>query len=545
MPSKATHQVYPIPKGKRPSTDEEQPQVSTTEQSNKNRDSSSPPRSWSNKRFSTCSERSLSRAERNVVNFIQTSQIPPAVIRSNSYTMQDVDKQRRSIQASMEGMTSFDVCDDDPNYKYFHSLSTLKGRRVSKSLPELNHLRHFPLMTTRYHSEIEESEDDDDESNSTRDIPEKTAWKHKSDFVFTGIVWALGLNNLWRFPYYCFKFPAGSFLFAFAVTTVLVGLPLLSMEYALGQLTRRGPIAAFGGLCPLLKGVPVAASVLCLTSAPLLSTINSWSLFYFFKAFHSSPLWSKCGNPWNTKHCSKNATTFFPPSPSFESNASSPYIEKDPDYADEDFDTLRNETLFNPGNVTTQFSPHSVNVTTESKENSPFNSPLTFFNVNSTPTQEFFDLKVLELDLESSTWGSLQWELILFVFLTWLVVFIALRRTILFSSKKNSCFCLVPYVILLVLFTRALTFEGAKNGLLYFIQPSWKDLLNSDLWLYACSLSIQSLGCVIGVSFAQATCNRERNNFLWWVETHYRFALCYSIVVTQSNWHSTFLLFVT
>lgn len=86
------------------------------------------------------------------------------------------------------------------------------------------------------------------------------------------------------------------------------GLPLLSMEYAMGQLTRRGPIAAFGSLVPLLKGVPVAAALTAFIVAPLYSTINCWSLFYFFKSFQAKPLWSKCGNNWNDANCIQNSS---------------------------------------------------------------------------------------------------------------------------------------------------------------------------------------------------------------------------------------------
>lgn len=446
------------------------------------------------KRPSQSSDRGLSQAERNVVNFIQSSQAEAPlrpIVRSNSYTMQDVDKQRRSIQASLDAC---DMCDDDPNYRYFHSLSTLKGRRMSKSLPELNHLRHFPLVNSRYNDEDDSEEEDDDEKGSNRDIPEKTAWAGKSDFMFTGIVMALGLNNLWRFPYFCYKFHAGSFLFAFVVSSVVVGLPFLSLEYALGQLTRRGPIAAFGGLCPLLKGVSIAAAFVALLSAPLYATINSWSLFYFFKSFYSSPLWSKCGNSWNSAVCSRNGSIspdliLVQSTSPLELNDSSPLI-------DSDYEEHTELTSFN--------------------YSAPENGTADEIGVSNRifPTQEFFDLKLLELNLGPYSWGQVQWELIIFVFATWVAVFITLRRTILFSSHPSSCFSLLPYAILLVFFARSLMFDGAKNGILFFIRPDFKELLNPEIWTYAIGLCLHSLGCVLGISFAKATCNRERNNFL-------------------------------
>jgi len=392
------------------------------------------------------------------------------------------------------------------------------------------------LVSTRYvgdNLDHDPYDDDDDETNSrgSRDIPEKTAWHGKSDFIFTGIVLSLGLNNLWRFPYFCYKFHAGSFLFAYVCCVLVIGLPILAMEYALGQLTRRGPIAAFGGLCPLLKGVSLSASIVALLSAPMYSTINSWSLFYFFKSCYGIPLWSKCDNSWNTDDCSRNGSVIKLLADSFASNTSlsvHKMIDDDKEGNVTHYSMIESSRVFNASlNHSILNSPSAsplsshptslVNQVLESKGNSTsFLSNLFEYSYSPVvlPTQEFFDRKLVELDVDSYAWGQIQWELILFVFVTWTAVFVSLRRNILFSMHPSSCFCFVPYFILLVLFIRTLMFEGAKNGLIYFLKPDWKKLVNSDIWLYSSGLAIHSMATVLGISFAKATCNRERNNFL-------------------------------
>ena len=470
-----------------------------------------------------------------------------------------------SVSANQSKHPSTPVLEDDPTFRYFHSNpSNLKGRRFSKSLPELQHLKNFPLMATQYTIDtigMEGSdglEIDEDEEDDEAEFTVKTAWAAKSEFIFTGISLALGLNNVWRFPYFCYKFNGGSFLLAYLFCLVFFGLPILSMEYALGQLTRRGPIAAFGSLVPLLKGVSVAASFIALVLAPIYSTINSWSLFYFFKSFYSNPLWSKCGNSWNSIHC-VNATTdrtttivpvtFGAASKDF-SDTTSDHI--DPDYSDEE----ENESGIANTTQPTTFTSAMNNYTTLSKEESgTFN--ISSLNVNASslglidanestinnfisnhsaplhdeprlietliklkyPTQEFFDDKLLELEISESFWGNIQWELIIFVFVTWFIVFVTLRKNILFSSHPSSCISVIPFAIFGVFFTRALMFEGSREGIIYFFQPDWNHIRNPELWLYAAGLSIHSLGCVIGISFAKATCNRERNNFLRYVSS--------------------------
>lgn len=491
-----------------------------------------------------------SQADRDIINYITDSQTAmnqdghPPMVRSNSYTIQDVQRQRESIQASLDASL-----EDDPTFRYFHSKpSNLKGRRYSKSLPELQHLKNFPLMATQYTmdtSGVEGSdglEVDDDEEDDEAEFTVKTAWAAKSEFIFTGVSLALGLNNVWRFPYFCYKFNGGSFLVAYLFCLVFFGLPILSMEYALGQLTRRGPIAAFGSLVPLLKGVSVAASFIALVLAPMYSTVNSWSLFYFFKSFYSNPLWSKCGNSWNSIYCVNSSTTVpltFGAGSKDLTDTASDHI--DPDYSEEESEESRpnfNVTLSETTNSTSENATAVMRLVSKQMSLSMTSSNTSVFGyhvVNNTtilnddphavetvvklryPTQEFFDDKLLELEISESFWGNIQWELIIFVFVTWFIVFVTLRKNILFSSHPSSCISVIPFAIFGVFFARALMFEGSREGIIYFFQPDWNHIRNPELWLYAAGLSIHSLGCVFGISFAKATCNRERNNFLRFV----------------------------
>ena len=57
-----------------------------------------------------------------------------------------------------------------------------------------------------------------------------------------------------RFPYLAYKSGGGAFLIPYLVMLLLCGIPLLYMELAVGQYTRRGPIGALGKICPILKG---------------------------------------------------------------------------------------------------------------------------------------------------------------------------------------------------------------------------------------------------------------------------------------------------
>ena len=62
------------------------------------------------------------------------------------------------------------------------------------------------------------------------------------------------LTYIVRFPYLAYKSGGGAFLIPYLVMLLLCGIPLLYMELAVGQYTRRGPIGALGKICPILKG---------------------------------------------------------------------------------------------------------------------------------------------------------------------------------------------------------------------------------------------------------------------------------------------------
>ena len=102
---------------------------------------------------------------------------------------------------------------------------------------------------------------------------DRETWGSTVSFILACIGYAVGLGNIWRFPYLAYKvdtllyylhylniytiYPqsgGGAFLLPYLVMLLLCGIPLLYMELAVGQYTRRGPIGALGQLCPILKG---------------------------------------------------------------------------------------------------------------------------------------------------------------------------------------------------------------------------------------------------------------------------------------------------
>nr|CAD7199944.1 unnamed protein product [Timema douglasi] len=133
--------------------------------------------------------------------------------------------------------------------------------------------------------------------------PRRQHWSNKAQFVLACVGYCVGLGNVWRFPYLCYKSGGGVFLVPYFIILVICGVPMLYMELAVGQYTRRGPIGALGQICPLFKGAGLASVVISFLMSTYYNVIIAYTLYYFFTAFKSDAPWSQCNNLWNTPQC--------------------------------------------------------------------------------------------------------------------------------------------------------------------------------------------------------------------------------------------------
>uniref|UniRef100_A0A0C9R733 Transporter n=1 Tax=Fopius arisanus TaxID=64838 RepID=A0A0C9R733_9HYME len=127
-------------------------------------------------------------------------------------------------------------------------------RRVPTSPSELLNMVHPPTPVDDM-STCDSYDDGVEEDSRDYRQPKRPHWANKVQFVLACIGYSVGLGNVWRFPYLCYKSGGGVFLVPYFLILIVCGVPLLYMELAIGQFTRRGPIGALGQICPLFKGI--------------------------------------------------------------------------------------------------------------------------------------------------------------------------------------------------------------------------------------------------------------------------------------------------
>ncbi|HNV28845.1 MAG TPA: sodium-dependent transporter [Cyclobacteriaceae bacterium] len=112
----------------------------------------------------------------------------------------------------------------------------------------------------------------------------------KFGFIMAAAGSAVGLGNIWRFPYLTGENGGAAFVFVYILCVVLVGAPMLINEIALGRLTGKNPVGAFkstgaNGMWTFFAGVlPLIVTFVVLS---YYSTIAGWTVGYIFTSLFS------------------------------------------------------------------------------------------------------------------------------------------------------------------------------------------------------------------------------------------------------------------
>lgn len=99
-------------------------------------------------------------------------------------------------------------------------------------------------------------------------------------FVLAAASSAIGLGNLWRFPYLAAQYGGGIFILVYIVLALTFGFTLLSAEIAIGRKTGKSPIMAYAMLNKKFKFVGYIASIIPIIILPYYCVIGGWVIKY-------------------------------------------------------------------------------------------------------------------------------------------------------------------------------------------------------------------------------------------------------------------------
>ncbi len=122
----------------------------------------------------------------------------------------------------------------------------------------------------------------------------RSAFSGKIGFVLSAAGASVGLGNIWRFPYLAAKYGGGIFLLVYIVLAVTFGYTMITAETALGRMTKKSPVSAFGafGKSAGLRFGGWINAIIPILIVPYYSVIGGWVIRYLadYVSGHGSEL---------------------------------------------------------------------------------------------------------------------------------------------------------------------------------------------------------------------------------------------------------------
>lgn len=115
---------------------------------------------------------------------------------------------------------------------------------------------------------------------------QREKWGSKIGFVLAAAGSAIGLGNIWKFPYVVGQNGGAAFIIIYIICVIIIGLPVIIAEILLGRTTQRNPVGAFKAISnskfwPYVGAMGVFAGFLILS---FYSVVAGWSVGYIYES---------------------------------------------------------------------------------------------------------------------------------------------------------------------------------------------------------------------------------------------------------------------
>ncbi|KAM3926497.1 sodium- and chloride-dependent GABA transporter 2-like [Leptodactylus fuscus] len=289
----------------------------------------------------------------------------------------------------------------------------------------------------------------DPHHHGSKDMTERGQWKNKMEFVLSVAGEIIGLGNVWRFPYLCYKNGGGAFFIPYLIFLFTCGIPVFFLETALGQYTSQGGVTSWRKICPIFEGIGYSSQVIVILLNFYYIVVLAWAFFYLFNSFTSDLPWASCNHSWNTENC-----------------------------------------------IDFHKSNNSLNMT-----------------VNGTSSViEFWERRVLHISDGIDQIGSLRWELALCLLLAWIICYFCIWKGVKSTGKVVYFTATFPYLMLIVLLIRGVSLPGALQGIQFYLYPDLSRLQDPQVWMDAGTQIFFSYAICLGCLTALGSYNRYNNN---------------------------------
>lgn len=293
--------------------------------------------------------------------------------------------------------------------------------------------------------------------------------------------YAVGLGNVWRFPYIVFKYGGGAFLLPYFIMVLAIGVPVFLIESGLGQFASQGPLKAFDCV-RCFKGLGYAMWAISVLIGVYYNVVLGWVLHYIYQAasiFWTGEVpWANCNPDWTS----------------------------DPNFCQGGVNS--NFTVYNK---TTDWQHACVQTPAE----------LYFLKeIQGQPmincTQDLTEATAEDGSFTESVFdiGQIYSRGAICLAITWIGIAFCIANGIKTSGKVMYVITLFPYVALTILLIKGLTLPGAMNGIYYYIKPNMSMVFTPEVWYEATGQIFYSTSLAMGGVITLTSFNGFRNNLV-------------------------------
>ncbi|XP_055532517.1 sodium-dependent nutrient amino acid transporter 1 isoform X2 [Wyeomyia smithii] len=279
-------------------------------------------------------------------------------------------------------------------------------------------------------------------------------WGKGIEFLMSCIAMSVGLGNVWRFPFIALENGGGAFVIPYIIVLLLVGKPVYYMEMIIGQFSSRGSVKIYD-CAPIMRGVGYGQVFSVIALITYYSSLMSIILSYLFDSFRSPLPWAHCRPEWG------------------------------PNCLDAVAKASSKKGSGNDNNTT---------------------------DIVSSSELYFKRVVLKEISSIDDGIGYPDWQLTLFLCLSWSIVLLTLIKGVKSAGKASYFLALFPYLVMTILLVRACTLPGAVNGIVYFLKPQWDKILEPKVWYAAVTQCFFSLSICFGNIIMYSSYNKFRHN---------------------------------
>eukprot|EP00756_Hemistasia_phaeocysticola_P013808 Hpha_TRINITY_DN15305_c3_g2::TRINITY_DN15305_c3_g2_i1::g.90512::m.90512/K05038/SLC6A5S; solute carrier family 6 (neurotransmitter transporter, amino acid) member 5/7/9/14 len=262
------------------------------------------------------------------------------------------------------------------------------------------------------------------------------------DYMISLMGYAIGIGNVWRFPYLVGRWGGFSFLIAYVLCLCLVSCPMYLFELALGQDTRKSTIHAFRAVKPRWAGLGWCTCVMLFFVLGYYNMLLAYSIVYMYYSFYDPLPWTAAARPPNLLPAGKTPSEYF----------------------------WQSEVL-------ARFDPD--------------------------------DFKAGNTSGTGGVLGHLAGSL----FIVWILVFLALFKGLEASAKVSYVTVGLPVVLILVMLCRALTLDGAGDGIEFYVGKFDGSVFGDpEMWTIACGQILFSLSPGMGTAVTLSSYTRPKED---------------------------------